>query len=136
MHPLSTSSGAERDVRLHKGRAKLLVSLDNSGPFATRVLAIRLVGAEGLRIKRLQTDSERAEAPTLEGLFKPLGKPTLDPGEASHPIYLTVASELCTQEDASASWTLDALDVDLRTADIERTQRVAISPALRVSCAT
>jgi len=136
LHPLTARGSDSSHVKLRNGRAKLVLNLENAGPFSARVLGVRLVDPAGLRLERLQTDSERDEASTPEGLFRPLGKPTLDSGEDRRAVYLTVASRICMQPDTDASWMLEALNVRLRTAGTERTQRVALSPALRVRCHT
>lgn len=133
LHPFAVDSSDLTDIRLEDGRARLRINVENAGPFPARVLGIGLPSAQGLRLERLQTDSGRAEAPTLEGLFQPLGRPTLDSG-AHSPVYLTVASKSCGRREASASWTLEELDIRLRTAGVERIQRVPLFQALRVTC--
>lgn len=132
LHPLTARNSDAVNDTLREGRGDLLFTIANEGPRPARILGVRPADSPGLRVTRLRTDSERDVAPTLAGLYKPLGQPTLGPGEDDLAVYMTVSSR-CPSGGAM-TWRIEALRVRLRVAGSERTQRVALASPPRVQC--
>ena len=136
LHPLSAGNGGELVTTTLRAKARatpLSFVLENQGPASVRIHDLRLVGASGLHVGRARIDDpQRDVAPTIDELRTDLRNATLAPDD-SVVVYVSVSAE-CGPGARRASWTLDALDVRLRTAGFERTQRVAVEPAQRVDC--
>jgi hypothetical protein len=135
LHPLRAANiDPVATVTLHRaGATRLTIDLDNRGLTAVRIHDVRLVGAPGLGIDRARVDDPvRNVAPTMEELFTDLRDTRLATDD-SLVVYLSVSAD-CGPTALQRSWTLRALDVRLRTAGLERTQRVALAPAQHVRC--
>lgn len=130
LHPLAMQYGGyPLAVKLREGRsAPLDFALQNRGPAAARVMSFGLVDAGGLRLAGAQVGGEPGRYGTLR--FSPR---TLKPG-AVLEVYLKLSYPACRRSGTRALWTLRAFDVRLRVAGAERTQRVVLDDALRVSC--
>ena len=135
LHPLSAADAGEPSLTTlrAKGPTELTFALENQGPVSVRVRDLRLVGAPGLQVARVRIDDpDRTVAPTIDELRTDLRDATLAPHDNLF-VYVSVSAD-CGPHARRASWTLDALDVRLRTAGFERTQRVALQRAQRVNC--
>lgn len=135
LHPLSAGNGGERVTTTlrAKGSTPLTFALENQGPASVQIHHLRLVGAPGLQVGRVRIDDpQRNVAPTMDELFTDLRDATLAPDD-SLVVYVSVSAD-CGPNAPRASWTVDALDVRLRTAGLQRTQRVALEHAQRVGC--
>jgi uncharacterized membrane protein YjjB (DUF3815 family) len=135
LHPLSAlDSGTTDPTTLRaKGPTELTFVLENEGLASVRIRELRLVGAPGLDLGRVRVDDpDRRVAPTIDELRPDLPDATLAP-DRDLLVYVSVSAD-CGPHARRASWTLDALDVRLRTAGLERTQRVALDRAQRVVC--
>lgn len=113
------------------------VLLSGGAAFAAVVVAAR-----GLSLaERRPTPWSRQLVAVLAVLVVALGGASVAYGTL-HPLSAGNGGELVTTTLRAkgstslmfASWTLDALDVRLRTAGFERTQRVTLEPAQRVDC--
>ncbi len=137
LHPLTASSGeSDQPTELRAGHStRVAFFIDNHGPTDVRVRDVTLVGVSGLRIARAAVDDPaHASAPSMAELFKRLHGTTVHPGY-NLVVYLSLAANACATRGANrARWTVETLDVRLRSAGIERTQRVALDDEQLVSC--
>lgn len=136
LHPLTTLDlgPPESAITLRDGRSQELHLLfASTSPFSARLDGIELVDVERLRVARAQADSEGSVAPTLEGLYRPLAGTTIGP-DGRVFAYVTLMADVCKQPDAFMSWTVEEVDVHMRVAGVERTQRVRLARPWQVSC--
>jgi uncharacterized membrane protein YjjB (DUF3815 family) len=135
LHPLSGGNAGETSLTTlrAKGPTELTFALENQGLASVRIHELRLVGAPGLHVGRVRIDNHRRTvAPTMDELLTDLRDATISRDD-SLVVYVSVSAD-CGPSARRASWTVDALDVRLRSAGFERTQRVALDHAQRIDC--
>lgn len=141
LHPLGIPDDGAMTATLRHGRSeRLRLDVENRGPLAARVQRVATVDDDpqlGLpvRIARAELDSGKNIAPTPAGLFKPLHPQRVAPGD-SVPVYLTLTVAACRRPGTTVDLRVRELDVGLRVAGRDRTQRVRLQHALRVRCDT
>jgi hypothetical protein len=140
LHPLAISDNGAMTATLRHGRSeRLRLDVENRGPLPARVERIAIADDPQpelpVRIARAELDSGRNNAPTPAGLFKPLRPQRVSPGERL-PVYLTLTVEVCRRRGSTVDLRVRELDVGLRVAGRERTQRIRLQRALRVRCDT
>jgi hypothetical protein len=136
LHPLVLTSASfapsvgvdPPTLKLRDGRPeRLTFSLENRGPAAARVLAVALADGHALRLRvQIGGEDSRAHAPRFEPR-------TLEPGQRRW-LYAELRYPPCRRSGTRLLVPLKAFDVRLRVAGRERTQRVRLDEALRVSC--
>jgi hypothetical protein len=136
-HAAPAVGGQRRRARLDdvasQGPTELTFALENQGLASVRIRELRLVGAPGLHVGRVRIDDpDRTVAPTIDELRTDLRDATLAPDHILL-VYVSVSAD-CGPDARRAGWTPDALDVRLRNAGFERTQRVALEHVQHIDC--
>jgi len=140
LHPLGIRDDRTITATLRHGRSdRLRLEVENRGPLAARVERIAIVDDAlpdlPVAIARAALDSGRHIAPTPAGLFRPPRPRRVAPGD-SLPVYLTLTVAACRRSGTTVDLRVRELDIRLRVAGRNRTQRVGLRRALHVRCDT
>jgi hypothetical protein len=142
----SGSLNADRTLVHGIPARRISLQLGNRGPFTAQVLGATLAGeTAGVHLLRVDVDKPHARAHTMDELFTPIRGLALHPGR-EQPAFLVVSRAGCpggpvavggaTPLSHAVLATVSAVDVRLRVAGVERTQRVWIPGGLRLGCRT
>jgi hypothetical protein len=127
LHPIRVGyDGGAASATLRAGVSDLIpFEVDNDGPLAARLLGISVAGGRGVSVAAIEIPGPRSSGPTIDSLYMPAGTPHLAPG-ATLMLWLRFRGPArCTR---AARLPVSALDVRLRVAGSERTQRVVLGP--------
>jgi hypothetical protein len=134
LHPIRASvSDDPGSVMLRDGvSARFPLFVSNDGPLAIRIVKLAAHDAPALSLARAEREGPRTQGPSIDSLYSPIRTPRISAGQ-QQTLWLTLAGPT---RCASAPRSLDAIDVRLVVAGLERTQRVRLTRRLRISCPT